>query len=212
MIATSVRARLFVVVALLCGARLVMAGREPSVTPLPEPLSGIPLQLDEWIGNDAAPFDAETLKILGADEYINRIYEHRANAPVGLYVGYYGAQREGTAIHSPQNCLPGSGWVPVSHARTTLQVAGEQFPANRYVVEKRGERQLVVYWFDGRGRRVASEYVNKAYLLHDALRHGRTDGALVRIITPIGGAEASADAAAQAFVRALVPQLTRWLP
>ena len=212
MIASSARARLFVVVALLCGARLVMAGREPSVTPLPEPLSGIPLQLDEWIGDDAAPFDAETLKILGADEYINRIYQHRVNAPVGLYIGYYGAQREGTAIHSPQNCLPGSGWVPVSHARTTLQVAGGQFPANRYVVEKRGERQLVLYWFDGRGRRVASEYVNKAYLLHDALRRGRTDGALVRIITPIGGAEASADDTAQAFVRALVPQLTRWLP
>jgi EpsI family protein len=209
---TSLRVRLVVVAALLCGARLVMAGREPSVTPLPAPLSEIPFQLDEWSGGDGPSFDAETLKVLGADEYLNRIYQHPVHAPVGLYVGYYGAQREGTAIHSPQNCLPGSGWAPVSHARTTLQVADGQFPVNRYVVEKRGERQLVLYWFDGRGRRVASEYVNKAYLLHDALRRGRTDGALVRIITPVADSEASADAAAQAFVRALAPQLARWLP
>ena len=212
MIAPSVRVRLLVVVALLCGARLVMADREPTVTPLPEPLSGIPFQLDEWSGVEGPPFDAETLKVLGADEYLNRIYEHPVHAPVGLYVGYYGAQREGTAIHSPQNCLPGSGWVPVSHARTTVQGSDGQFPVNRYVVEKRGERQLVLYWFDGRGRRVASEYVNKAYLLHDAFRRGRTDGALVRIITPIAGSEASSDAAAQAFVRAITPQLTRRLP
>jgi EpsI family protein len=101
--------------------------------------------------------------------------------------------------------------VPISHARTTMQAPGGEFPVNRYVVENRGERQLVLYWFDGRGRRVASEYVNKAYLLHDGLRYGRTDGALVRIITPITGGEASADAAAQAFVRSLVPQLARWL-
>ena len=212
MIAPGVRARLLVVVVLLLGARLVMAGREPTLTPLPEPLSGIPFQLDQWRGADGAPFDAETLKVLGADEYLNRIYQHSSHAPVGLFIGYYAAQREGTAIHSPQNCLPGSGWVPVNHARTTLQVADGQFPVNRYIVEKRGERQLVLYWFDGRGRRVANEYANKAYLLHDAFRLGRTDGALVRIITPIVDGEASADAAAQAFVRALSPQLTRWLP
>ena len=212
MIATGLRVRLLVVVALLCGARLVMADREPSATPLPQPLAAMPFQLGEWIGADAPPFDTETEKVLGADEYLNRIYQHPTHALVGLYVGYYGAQREGTAIHSPQNCLPGSGWVPVSHARTMVQAAGGQFPVNRYVVEKRGERQLVLYWFDGRGRRVASEYVNKAYLLHDALRHGRTDGALVRVITPIDDDEALADAGAQAFVHALVPQLTRWLP
>jgi EpsI family protein len=210
--ATSLRVRLLVIVTLLCGARLVMAGREPSVTPLLQPLAGIPFQLEEWRGGDGPPFDAETLKVLGADEYLNRIYQHPVHAPVGLYVGYYGAQREGTAIHSPQNCLPGSGWVPVSHQRTTLTVADGQFPVNRYVVEKRGERQLVLYWFDGRGRRVASEYVNKAYLLHDALRHGRTDGALVRVITPVAEGETAADAGARAFVRALEPELARFVP
>jgi EpsI family protein len=212
MMTTNMRVRLLVIVALLCGARLVMAGREPGVTPLREPLSAFPQQLDGWRGQEGQPFDPETLRVLGADDYLNRVYQHSAHAPVGLYVGYYGAQREGTAIHSPQNCLPGSGWVPVSQSRTTLQVGEDRFPVNRYIVEKRGERQLVLYWFDGRGRRVASEYANKAYLLHDALRHGRTDGALVRVITPMDGGEAAAGAGAEAFARALVPQLARWLP
>ncbi len=83
---------------------------------------------------------------------------------------------------------------------------------NRYIVEKRGDRQLVFYWFHGRGRMVASEYLNKAFLLHDAIRVGRTEGALVRLSIPMIGSEASADNVAEAFVRVLLPPLKRWLP
>ena len=206
------RTRLLVIVLLLLAARLATSAREPRVMPLTEPLSAFPLHVEEWDGQNGQPFDAETMEVLGADDYLNRIYHHPTYGVAGLYVGYYGAQQQGDTIHSPQNCLPGSGWVPISHLRPTLETSEGRFPINRYIVERRGERQLVVYWFEGRGRRVASEYVNKAYLLHDAFRLRRTDGALVRIIAPISRDETSADVAAQAFARSLVPHLTRWLP
>jgi EpsI family protein len=208
----ALRARLLVIVVFLLAARLATAAREPRATPLAQPLSSFPLHIDQWYGQNGAAFDAETMRVLGADDYLNRIYHHPTGRVVGVYVGYYGRQQHGDAIHSPQNCLPGSGWIPVSHRRPTLQTSEGQFPINRYIVEKRGERQLVLYWFEGRGRRVASEYANKAYVLHDALRLRRTDGALVRIIAPMSRDEASAEAGAQAFARSLVPHLTRWLP
>jgi EpsI family protein len=206
------RVRLLIVLTILLAARLAAGARTPVITPLRESLSAFPLQLEQWHGRNGRSFDAETLRVLGADDYVNRIYEHATHGVVGLYVGYYGAQTQGDAIHSPQNCLPGSGWVPVSHTRPTLQTPDGDFAVNRYIVEKRGDRQLVLYWFEGRGRRVASEYLNKAYLLRDALRLGRTNGALVRIIAPVADGDESSDASAQAFARALAPQLRRWLP
>ena len=206
------RARVLVIAALLLAARFAAIAHTPITTPLSEPLSAFPLQLEQWHGRNGPAFDPETLRVLGADDYLNRVYQHATHAGVGLYVGYYGAQSQGDAIHSPQNCLPGSGWAAISHTRPTVRTPNGDFPVNRYIVEKRGDRQLVLYWFEGRGRRVASEYLNKAYLLRDALRLGRTDGALVRIIAPVVGHEASAEDTAQAFARVLVPQLTKWLP
>ena len=207
-----VRTRLIVVALVLLAGRLVTGERQPHSTPLLQPLSAFPFDVDGWRGRQGAEFDPETIKVLGADEYLNRVYEHAAGTAVSFYVGYYGSQQQGDAIHSPQNCLPGSGWVPLSRSRATLSVGGRDVPVNRYIIEKRGDRQLVLYWFQGRGRMVAGEYANKAYLLHDALRLGRSDGALVRIIAPIFRGEAAADDAAQAFARAVVPHLPRWLP
>jgi EpsI family protein len=211
-VSSDIRTRLIVVALVLLAGRLVTGQREPHSTALLQPLSAFPFDVDGWRGRQGAAFDADTIKVLGADEYLNRIYEHPATAVASLYIGYYGSQQQGDAIHSPQNCLPGSGWVPVSRIRTTLSVGDRDVPVNRYIIEKRGERQLVLYWFQGRGRVVAGEYVNKAYLLHDALRLGRTDGALVRIITPILGSETAADGAARTFARAVLPHLPRWLP
>ncbi len=206
------RARVIVVLVILLGARLATAERAPVPTPLPVPLSSFPFELQAWHGYAGTPLDPDTIRVLGADEYLNRIYEHPQHGPASLFVAHYGSQQRGDAIHSPQNCLPGSGWAPVSRSRDVIEAPGIQAPVNHYIVERRGDRQLVVYWFQGRGRVVASEYVNKAYLFHDALTRGRSDGALVRIITPVVAGEASAGDAARDLAQALLPALSRWLP
>ena len=122
------------------------------------------------------------------------------------------------AIHSPLNCMPGAGWTPVS--QTTMRVPVESGAAgaesaieiNRYVIEKGVDSQLVLFWYQSHGRTVSSEYAAKAYLVLDSIRWGRSDAALVRVVSPIGRDDAAAERSAVDFVRALQPVLARHLP
>ena len=205
-------ARVVVLAGLVFAASVVVRGSEPAARELPVPLSAFPRELAGWMGMDGPPLDPEVAKVLGADDYLDRTYHHADAGAVGLWVAFYAVQRQGDAIHSPMNCLPGTGWMPVAHSRTLLWSGERQARVNRYVVQKRGERQVVTYWFQGRGRIVASEYANKGYLLLDAMRLRRTDGALVRLVTPVRGDEAVADGSIRKFADVLGPQLARWLP
>ena len=204
--------RCVVLVVMLLAARQVIAGRDIVDMPLPAPLEAFPRDVAGWRGADQPPLDPEVARVLAADDYLNRVYYADTMAPIGLYIAYYASQRQGDAIHSPQHCLPGAGWQPVSRGTSDVDTPQGRLTATRYVVEKNGRRQLVLYWFEGRGRAVANEYANKLYLVADAVRLRRTEGALVRVMTPIDGDESAADATAARFVRALKPQLTHRLP
>jgi EpsI family protein len=126
-------------------------------------------------------------------------------------------------MHSPLNCLPGSGCEPISQTYARVPLAGgvnEGGPSaitiNRYVVQKGLERQLVLYWYQAHGRVIASEYWSKFYLIRDAVRLNRTDGALVRVIAPVVGdgpdAEARAERLGTAFIQAMFTRLSAYLP
>jgi EpsI family protein len=148
---------------------------------------------------------------LGVDDYISRRYS-RAESSVGLYVGYYHSQRQGDTIHSPQNCLPGAGWRPVVSRTTGVRAGGRTLRVNEYVIQKGLDRQVVFYWYQGRGRVVANEYANKALLMLDAARLNRTNGGLVRMIAPVVTTTDAAVEELTAFVSALFPRLSRHLP
>jgi EpsI family protein len=213
--------RLFVVTALmlLTSAFLLRTMRAESV-PTREPLALCPIVIGPWQGAITQPFDEQTLKVLGVDEYINRLYAMPDGGLVSLYVGYYGSQRQGDTMHSPLNCLPGAGWTPVSFTRIPISVARndqaaapeERITVNRYLIEKGLDRQVVVYWYQGHGRVVASEYAAKVHMVLDAIRTNRTDGALVRIVAPVTTTEAEAEQRAVDFARVLYPLLGRHLP
>src|SRR4051812_48935638 len=178
------------------------------------PLAALPRTLGTWAAVQDVPLDAAALDVLRVDDYLNRVYADAAGRRINLYVGYYASQRQGDTIHSPQNCLPGSGWQPIDSSRVTLDVDGRPLPVNRYVIERNGERQLAYYWYQGRGRVIANEYANKFWLIVDAARLHRSNGSLVRVMEPIGRGSAadSADASTLAFVRQLVPGLERYVP
>jgi EpsI family protein len=178
----------------------------------PAHLDRLPMKLGEWQGTPLQEFDADTLQVLGTDQYVNRTYVAPGRQPVGLYVGYYRAQRQGDAIHSPLNCLPGTGWQVVERRRLDVRAGKATIDANRLVVAKDGDREMVVYWYESRGRSVASEYTNKLWLLADAVRFNRTDGALVRLLTPLATSEAEAERNARAFVREAYAAIRQRLP
>jgi EpsI family protein len=178
-----------------------------------------PLRIGGWHGVTNAPFDGAVLEALGVDDYVSRTYYDADRAGVSLYVGYYASQAQGDTIHSPLNCLPGLGWEPVSKSVLRLIVPGtprSEFTSNRYVVQKGRERHVVLYWYQGRGRIVANEYWSKLLLMADAVRLGRTDAAIVRVIAPIQGpgqnAVDDAERKAVSFVQAIVPHLDPYVP
>jgi EpsI family protein len=181
------------------------------------PFSALPLELDTWAGVAAPELAAEVQAVLGADDYLNRVYHQSgAASPVGLYAAYYASQRQGESIHSPLNCLPGSGWQPVRNTIRPILAGGRRLEVNDYIVEKNGNRVLVLYWYQSHGRVVASEYWGKFYLVADAIRMRRTDAALVRIMVPIFGATADDEAVAvrlgEQFVQTLFPLLPGYIP
>lgn len=182
-------------------------------------LSAFPVQLADWHASPAAPLTARMLEVLGLDDYITRVYSTPDRAAVGLYIGYWASQRQGDTIHSPQNCLPGAGFEPVSQGMLTIddpRQPGSQLTLNRYVVRKGLEHQLVVYWYQSHGRIVASEYWGKIYMVLDAVRLNRTDGSIVRVIAPYDGEDSGGEARAEQqivrFINDLVPQLDPYLP
>jgi EpsI family protein len=213
---------LLVVLILGATSTIVARAKQPGEVPPRAPFSSFPIRAGGWQGVENPPFDRAVLDMSGVDEHVNRTYYEgtgRARAAVGLYIGYYASQAQGDTIHSPLNCLPGLGWEPVSRDVLAITVPGASGPpieVNRYVVQKQHERHVVLYWYQGRGRVIANEYWSKLWLMVDAVRSGRTDAALVRVIAPVrgGGPDAVRDAeqTAAQFVREMVPHLDSYLP
>jgi EpsI family protein len=175
------------------------------------PLDELPLRMGEWQGQNSRPFADDVVASLGVDDYINRWYE-RESTPVAAYIGYYGSQRRGDTIHSPQNCLPGGGWVPLESGYITIPTERGPVVVNRYEIAKGLNRQMVLYWYQGRGRVVANEYANKAWLMFDVARSGRSSGGLVRLITPVRATPEAATSELSSFAALLLSHLDEYLP
>lgn len=203
-------------VLMVATALVLQAHSRSEVFPPRQPLSSLPLHFGEWAGQEFS-LDRQTLEILGQGEFLLRDYEDASHPqpPIGLFIAYFPSQKTGDTIHSPNHCLPGAGWVPTS--REVVRISrpdGSSFPVNRYVVSKEGNRQLVLYWFQAHGRVVASEYWAKYYLVADSIRMNRSDGALVRLISPMYPGETS-DAAQARVMKVgaqLVPLLGNYIP
>jgi EpsI family protein len=205
------RARAAIVVLLVVATGALAHAARTRGPQLHSQLDALPLQLNAWRGRDAGPFDDETVRVLGADAYLNRSYEGSSGTPVDLYIAYYGRQKPGASIHSPLHCLPGTGWEPLDIATVPLaQPDGSLGETRRLVVTKNLERAVVFYWYAVHGRTIANEVVSKAWLLHDSLWLQRSDAALVRIVVPVRGVEIdAAQREGLAFAHDVLPYLPK---
>jgi EpsI family protein len=208
----------FVLAASLIGltAILLQARGRTEIIPSRLPLASFPEQLGNWHGTDFT-LDKETLDVLGVGDFLVRGYsDPDGKLPyVDFFLAYFPSQRAGDTIHSPKHCLPGAGWTPEENDRVTISLPGHSpFPANRYVISKGDAHKLVLYWYWAHDRGVASEYWAKYYLVKDAIRMNRSDGALVRIIVDMFPGE-TADAAQERvnpFTADVVPLLDNYIP
>jgi EpsI family protein len=191
-------------------------------TPASTPLTQFPERMGGWSGEDI-PIPQESLDVLGAGFFLNRNYLPaggpiqglEAQGPVGLFIGYFPTQRTGQSIHSPQNCLPGSGWTFESSGVTNVtDNAGKTSQVGDYIIANGPSRAEVLYWYQSHGRAIANDYKAKAYMLTDSIRYGRSDAALIRIVTPVQSAESrdSAHQRAVEFAQRLIPLLPAYVP
>lgn len=207
------RRRVLITVGVLVAGVILLQGLSHGEPVLANrPLRELPLSLNGWQGEER-PFQDRIVQALAVDDYVNRLYKDEAGRPVALYVGFYGSQRTGDTIHSPKNCLPGAGWQPVRAGRLRVTLdGGAPVEINEYLIEKGLERQLVLYWYQGRGRVVASEYAGKVWLVMDAITRNRTDGALVRLVAPVQEDEEEARSRLVRFARDFYPKLGEFIP
>lgn len=208
--------RFLLAAALIGGAAVFLRSRSKAETLVPaQPPSSFPLQVGNWTGRDVL-IPQWALDVLGDGEFVERDFSRGSNEPpVDFFLAYFPSQRTGSTMHSPQNCLPGSGWTPVDFTRVELPLQGAaNIRVNRYVIAKGLDRQLVLYWYQEHGRAVASEYWAKIYLVADAIRLNRSDGALVRFMTPITQNEsvAIAEQRSVALIQDVVPLLGKYVP
>jgi EpsI family protein len=178
-------------------------------------LKEFPSQFGSWRQSGAdTRFDAEAEKILRADEYLSRNYESANGRVASFYTGYYASQRTGATYHTPLNCLPGAGWVMSDGARIIINPSGGRpsFEVNRYVIQKGNDRALMLYWYEGRGRPLASEYWGKIYMVIDSIRRRRSDGAMVRITVPMGSSKEQAEKTAIEIASQAAPELPAFIP
>jgi exosortase D (VPLPA-CTERM-specific) len=200
---------------LALGATFAVSGRT-EVIPAREPFVGFPLRLGDWVGDEEALSDGE-LAELKLSDYLLVNFRSPREELVNLYVAYYESQRSGVSVHSPRACLPGGGWQIMESRVIELPGVlpdGRPLRVNQLVIGMGERRQLVNYWFSQRGRNLTNEYAVKWYIFWDSLTQRRTDGALVRLVTPLGD-PANDDEARQRlldFTRLLDARLAYYIP
>lgn len=198
------------------GGWVLQAGQEP-VEIDRDPFALYPRQLESWTGTFSM-LDPDIEQVLGASDYLAASYRHpEAPAPVELFMAFYNRQTEGSGIHSPEVCLPVGGWEIYSFETVPIDMTGTgygTFDVNRAVIQKGLSQQLVYYWFEQRGKRITNDFEAKISVVYDSLKIGRTDGAIVRYITPIleEDAEGAADERLQRLMHATLPKLPRFVP
>ncbi len=222
--------RFWTIMVLLLATAFVLQSRgDTDRVPPSEPLSRMPESFGAWTARDL-PLDDATLDVLGKGDFLNRVYTAPSNpslqqgslllrpapeAPISLFIGYFATQRTGQTMHSPQHCLPGPGWTFHSQKYVDIKdVNGKAYKVGEYIISNGETKQFVIYWYQAHGRSVPNEYLAKLYMVTDAIRTNRTDGALVRVITPILPNEPlqAAEDRATHFTQQMAPYLPRFIP
>lgn len=194
-------------IVMLIGCVLVLHGTRTQVTtPLAGPLSSILAHVDGY-NIIEQHVGAEERQVAGMSDYVARAYlRPDSTLAFTTYVGYYDRQTRGKSMHSPKNCLPGAGWEILNSGTTTVMASDGPHIVNRDLLKNGAQQALVYYWYQGRGRVVASEYTVKWNLLRDAALTGHTEEALVRLVVPVEPTD-SGQVRAQQLATQIAPRL-----
>lgn len=205
--------RFLIVVILLSGTTLytnLMSHGTP--VPITRPLKEFPAKIDDWVGTTHF-FSKEVYDILGVDDSILRNYRNNQGNLISLYIGYYGSQKEGNIIHSPKNCMLGSGWQPIDLSKIEIDLPSGKVVASKMIVEKGLSKEVVLYWYQSGSRVIGNEYLQRLYFVWDAIRYNKTNAAFIRFTSPVFDNDYDKTIQQEVeFIKKVVPILNNFLP
>lgn len=177
--------------------------------PLKNGFENFPMSIDSWKGRHVY-IDPDMVAATKSHAHLNAEYQNPEHGWVALWIAYYETQKKaGGFVHSPKGCFVGSGW---EIQQSKIIDISEGKPVNWMIVNRMGEKLLVYYWFLQRGRWLADETKNKFYMAYDGFLHRRTDGAMVRLITPVGDNIDTAQQRLTLFAQNIMPILNNYVP
>ena len=178
-------------------------------------LKDFPKVIGDWKAVNEQIIDQRSMAVLLVDDYIMRTYVNTKGDAIGLYVGYFKTQKEGKQVHSPRQCLPGAGWSIADNKVYSLEIKNHKsavVPINYYLMHSGDRRQLYLWWYHGRGRIYANEYLNKLLLIWDSIFMRRTDGALVRVNMAVQDEIGNTLKVETDFINLFAPLLSEYIP
>lgn len=158
--------------------------------PLSTSFAEFPMQIGDWTGRKGT-FNEEVLPILGTNDYLLADFSKAGEPPVNLYMLYY-PQQDSTsnqAVHNPSACIPAGGWIVDSQTVKTIPLTGGEddiefsLTVNRLLTSKGNTKQIVYYWFVQNGMNIHDGNVSRLAVIKNAIFHGHTHGAMIRVIT-----------------------------
>lgn len=172
------------------------------------------MAIGDWKCREGEIMEDKVLGILKLSDYVMRRYTDPAGRQLWLYIGYWETQRKGAQIHSPKNCLPGGGWEPLEAgvAHIPIESLPSPIPVNTYLLQKGRDQQLVLYWYQSRGVAHAGEMGARIQMVRNSVLHNRSDGAIIRVSSPVYGNVEDTTHLLTRYVQALHPLLDQFLP
>ena len=207
-----IKTRFFIVYLLLILAGLYINMHSDIEVSLNKSFEGFPIEHKGWHMTSESHFSDDVLDVLRPTDYMLREYVGEENVPVSLYIGYHGGGRESGAIHSPRNCLPGSGWYLVSEERMTVRSGLKEIDLVKAVYQKGAYKELFLYWFDVKGQTLSNEFALKFAKIKNSMLYRRRDAAFIRVSVDIESDENMSFLVAEKLVRDLYPVITEFLP
>ncbi len=179
--------RVFVVI-LMFGATWYFLQSTVEVIPvaIKKSLAEFPQTVGNYRLSNSFQSSAGVVELLGVDDYIQYNYINDDGEGINLYVGFYRSVGVEGGYHSPKNCIPGGGWgidrIREQHLNAGIE-GKKSSSVSEMLIRQGSDYQVVYYWFQNRGRIIASEYWEKIYLVLDAIFKGRRDGTFVRVMS-----------------------------
>lgn len=209
----SIKTWRFIVLYILLGlAAVYVHTRSEASVPVNKPLDLFPQRAGDWVMTGQARFDERVLAVLLPSDYLSRTYENSQGERVSLYIGYHDGGPDSGPIHSPKQCLPGSGWNRLDDEARTVSVDGRSVDYVRATYQKDAEKQMFLYWFQVRDQFLTNEYALKFAMAKNSFLDNRRDSSFIRLSVMIGDDEDEARRIGEDFIAAFLPAIQESLP